>query len=188
VPSLALGSVEVSPFELTSAYVPLANGGAGVIPHAITRIRTADGQVLFERAGSGPGQVIPARPTADLVSMMSYAIANGTGRHAYLSDRPSAGKTGTSQDFRDAWFVGFTGDYVAGVWLGNDDNAPMSRVTGGTLPALTWNMLMRDAHRGLPPRALAGRLPGGAPAPDLENDDDIADIILGSNVGYPAGN
>jgi len=184
VPSLALGSVEVSPFELTSAYVPLANGGAGVIPHAITRIRTADGQVLFERTGSGPGQVIPARPTADLVSMMSYAIASGTGHRAYLNDRPSAGKTGTSQDFRDAWFVGFTGDYVAGVWLGNDDNAPMSRVTGGTLPAQTWNMLMRDAHRGLPPRALAGRLPGGAPAPDLENDDSIADIILGSNTGY----
>lgn len=175
-PSLALGAVEVSPFELTSAYVPLANGGAGVIPHAIARIRTADGRVLFERTGSGPGRVIAARATADLVSMMTVAIASGTGRRAYLADRPSAGKTGTSQDFRDAWFVGFTGDYVAGVWLGNDDNSPMARVTGGTLPAQTWALLMRDAHRGLPPRALAGRLP--VRAPEIERGS-LAEAFLG---------
>jgi penicillin-binding protein 1A len=185
VPSIALGTVEVSPFELTSAYVPLANGGAGVIPHAITRIVTADGEVLFERTGSGPGRVIPARPTADLVSMMSLAIAEGTGRRAYLQDRPSAGKTGTSQDFRDAWFVGFTGDYVAGVWIGNDDNSPMARVTGGALPAQTWNTMMRDAHRGLPPRALAGRLPA---QPAQASSDRLADAILRYDLELSGGN
>ena len=185
VPSLALGAVDVSPFELTSAYVPLANGGAGVIPHAITRIRTADDRVLFERTGSGPGRVIPARPTADLVSMMSVAIAEGTGRRAYLSDRPSAGKTGTSQDFRDAWFVGFTGDYVAGVWMGNDDNTPTNRVTGGSLPAQTWNLLMRDAHRGLPPRALAGRLP--VATPEIERGT-LTEAFLDYDLDLSEGN
>jgi len=184
VPSLALGSVEVTPFELTSAYVPLANGGAGVIPHAITRIRTADGRILYERTGTGPGRVIQARATADLVSMMSVAIASGTGRRAYLGDRPSAGKTGTSQDFRDAWFVGFTGDYVAGVWIGNDDNAPMSRVTGGTLPAETWATLMRDAHRGLAPSPLAGRLP--VAAPEIERGT-LADAFLGYDLDLASG-
>ncbi len=159
VPSIALGAVSVTPLELVGAYVPLANGGMGVIPHGILRIRTADGLVLYERSGSGPGRVVERRPNADLVSMMSVAIAQGTGHNAYLSGRPNAGKTGTSQDFRDAWFVGFTGDYVAGVWIGNDDNSPMNRVTGGTLPAQIWRRFMIDAHEGLAARALAGRLP-----------------------------
>ncbi len=166
VPSIALGAANVTPLELVGAYVPLANGGMGVIPHAILRIRTADGVVIYERSGSGPGRVIEPRPTADLVSMMSIAIAQGTGRNAYLRARPNAGKTGTSQDFRDAWFVGFTGDYVAGVWIGNDDNSPMNRVTGGTLPAQIWRRFMNDAHDGLAARALAGRLPLPEPVPD----------------------
>ncbi len=187
LPSLALGAVELSPFELTSAYVPLANGGAGVIPHAILRISDAAGEVFYERMGSGPGRVMGARPTADMVAMMSVAIASGTGRSAYLAERPSAGKTGTSQSFRDAWFVGFTGDYVTGVWIGNDDNAPMDRVTGGSLPARTWAALMEDVHRGLPPRALAGRLPVASSALSAM-EGDLSGALLGYELELTDGN
>ncbi len=186
LPSLALGALEVSPFELTAAYVPLANGGAGILPHAILSITTANGEVLFERSGSGPGRVLDPRPTADMVSMMSNAIANGTGRRAYLSDRPSAGKTGTSQGFRDAWFVGFTGDYVTGVWVGNDDNTPMSRVTGGSLPAQIWHGFMQEAHRDLPPSALAGRLPISTLTVDFENGA-ATETLLGYELDLSDG-
>ena len=177
-PSLALGAIEVTPLELTSAYVPLGNGGLGIIPHGVVRITTASGDVLFERSGSGPGRVLDPRPTADMVAMLSNAIANGTGRSAYLPSRPSAGKTGTSQDSRDAWFVGFTGNYVAGVWIGNDDNSHMARVTGGSLPAAVWRNFMVEAHEGIAPTALAGRLPVSTVVVDL-TDGAATESLLG---------
>jgi len=175
---LALGAIEVTPLELTSAYVPLGNGGLGIIPHGVVRITTASGDVLFERSGSGPGRVLDPRPTADMVAMLSNAIANGTGRSAYLPSRPSAGKTGTSQDSRDAWFVGFTGNYVAGVWIGNDDNSHMARVTGGSLPAAVWRNFMVEAHEGIAPTALAGRLPVSTVVVDL-TDGAATESLLG---------
>jgi len=177
-PSLALGALELTPFELTSAYVPFGNGGMGILPHGILRITTADGEVLFERTGSGPGIVLDPRPTADVVAMMSNAIANGTGRRAYLPERPSAGKTGTSQGYRDAWFVGFTGNYVAGVWVGNDDNSAMARVTGGNLPAMIWHDFMTEAHEGLAATALVGRVPIATPFVDLA-DGAAMELLLG---------
>ena len=121
---------EISLLELTGAYAAIANGGFGVWPYGIQRIEDRDGRVLYVRSGSGPGRVIAAADAADLTDMLSEAIATGTGKAARMS-RPAAGKTGTSQNARDAWFVGFTADLVAGVWMGNDDERPMASVTGG---------------------------------------------------------
>ena len=112
--------------ELVSAYAPFANGGTGVWPHGIAEIRDSDGKVVFRRAGSGAGQVISPELAGTMNDMLSAVIGHGTGRSAALP-RPAAGKTGTTQDYRDAWFIGYTADLVAGVWLGNDDNSPMQQ-------------------------------------------------------------
>ncbi len=156
----ALGASEVTLFELTAAFAPFANGGNGVIPYAIAEIRDAQGGILYRRVGSGPGAVVARPALAAMTDMMQAAVREGTGRAAAL-DRPAAGKTGTSQDYRDAWFVGFTADLVAGVWVGNDDGEPMERVTGGSLPARIWKAIMTDAHRGLPSRPLPGESRSG---------------------------
>jgi len=151
--SLALGTYEVTPLELTQAFAALANGGDGVLAYGIREIRDPQGAVLYKRAGSGPGRVAEGRTVAAMDDMMGAGVQWGTGKAAKL-DRPAAGKTGTTQDHRDAWFLGFTADLVAGVWLGNDDNKPMNRVTGGGLPARVWHDFMLAAHAGLPPRPL----------------------------------
>ena len=146
---LALGTGEVSLLELTTAYAVLARAGMGVWPHAITEITGPDGAPLYRRQGSGPGRAVPAPAARTLTAMMTKVIDGGTGRRAAIG-RPAAGKTGTSQNYRDAWFVGFTPQLVTGVWFGNDDGAPMKRVTGGGLPARTWAGFMGAAHQGLP--------------------------------------
>jgi penicillin-binding protein 1A len=153
--STSLGASEVNLLELTGAFAPFANGGNGVMPYAILEIRDSGGRVLYRRTGSGPGRVIQKAQLAPMVDMLSAVITSGTGRGAAL-DRPAVGKTGTSQDHRDAWFVGGTADYVAGVWLGNDDGAPMQQVTGGALPARLWKSFMTEAHRGVAAHALPG--------------------------------
>lgn len=155
-PSLSLGTAEVSLLELTSAYLPLANGGDGVLPHVIVRISTRDGKVLYERTGSGVGRVLDERTLTQMNDMLSAVIGFGTGRGARLGAHPVAGKTGTSQDFRDAWFIGYTAHYATGVWVGNDSNKAMKRVTGGSLPAEIWRKYMSEAHRGLQVAALPG--------------------------------
>jgi penicillin-binding protein 1A len=154
-PSLALGTGAVTLLELVSAYAPFANGGYGVWPYGIVEIRDGKGHVLFRRHGSGPGQVVSFDHVGTMNEMLSGVVRHGTGREAALP-RPMAGKTGTTQDYRDAWFVGYTADLVAGVWLGNDDNAPMNRVTGGSLPAAIWHRFMLAATRGTPVRPLPG--------------------------------
>ncbi len=154
-PSLTLGAGEVSLIELTAAYGVFANGGAGVWPYGIEEIRDSRGRVLYRRAGSGPGRVVDPLYVAAMNDMLSEVITSGTGRAAALS-RPAAGKTGTSQNFRDAWFVGYSADLVAGVWMGNDDASPMRGVTGGGLPAKLWRDFMAAAHQGTPPRPLPG--------------------------------
>lgn len=158
----ALGASEVTPFELTAAFAPFANGGGSIIPYAIQEIRDNEGNVLYRRMGSGTGVVLQRQTLAAMDDMLQAVVREGTGRAAAL-DRPVAGKTGTSQDYRDAWFVGFTADYVAGVWVGNDDGEPMERVTGGSLPARIWRAFMQEAHRGLPVRPLP--LPSAVEAP-----------------------
>jgi penicillin-binding protein 1A len=166
--SLALGTSEVNLLELVSAYAPFANGGSGVWPHGIAEIREGASKVVFRRTGSGLGQVVIPEFAGRMNEMLSAVIGHGTGGNAALP-RPAAGKTGTTQDYRDAWFVGYTADLVAGVWLGNDDNTPMSKVTGGSLPAQAWRRFMLAATRAMPVRALPGappaRMAAEAPPP-----------------------
>lgn len=153
--SIALGTSDVNLLELVSAYAPFANGGTGVLAYGIKEITDTGGRVLYRRTGSGPGQVVPSDEVGMMNQLLTGVIAHGTGRAAALP-RPAAGKTGTTQDYKDGWFIGYTADLVAGVWLGNDDNTPMNKVTGGTLPAPVWKGFMLTATQGMPIRPLPG--------------------------------
>src|SRR5882757_7077124 len=154
--SIALGTSEVSLTELVGAYAPFANGGQGVSPHVVTKIRTAEGKVLYDRPADQLGQVIEPRNVAAMNTMMQETLLSGTAHKAELPGWMAAGKTGTSQDFRDAWFIGYTANLVTGVWLGNDDNAPTRKATGGGLPVEVWTSFMRAAHQGVPVAGLPG--------------------------------
>lgn len=154
--SIALGTGEVTLLELTTAYVPFANGGVGVVPHVVRRIKTVDGRLLYERRGSGPGQVASLEDVGAMNRMLSAALVSGTAQRAQLNGWQAAGKTGTSQNWRDAWFVGYTAFFTAGVWLGNDDNSPTKKATGGSLPATLWKRLMEKVHQGMVPSDLPG--------------------------------
>jgi penicillin-binding protein 1A len=151
--SLALGTSDVNLLELVSAYAPFANGGSGVLAYGIAEITDSTGRVVYRRSGSGLGQVVPPDEVGLMNGMLAGVIAHGTGKAAALP-RPAAGKTGTTQEYRDAWFIGYTADLVAGIWLGNDDNTPMNKVTGGTLPAPAWRSFMLAAAQGMPIRPL----------------------------------
>jgi penicillin-binding protein 1A len=155
-PSLALGTAEVTPLELVAAYVPFANGGEGIAPHIIARVRNGDGKLLYEYKGAKLGRVVDQSYVAEMNDMMNATLVSGTGRQAALPDQIAGGKTGTSQSSRDAWFVGYTAHYVGGVWVGNDDGSKMHNVTGGTLPAHIWHDIMVYAHEGKQPLALPG--------------------------------
>jgi penicillin-binding protein 1A len=148
-PSLALGTSEVNLLELTAAYDVLANKGNGVFVHGIRSIENKEGKTLFIRKGNGPGKVLDTGLVSTMTRMMENTIEVGTGKNAKLN-RPAAGKTGTSQSLRDAWFIGFTSDLVVGVWFGNDDDSPMKNITGGTAPAILWSDFMKKAHLGKP--------------------------------------
>jgi len=152
--SIALGTSEVSVIELVGAYVPFANGGLGISPHVVTKIRTNEGKVLYMRSNDQLGQVIEPRHVAAMNTMMRETLLSGTARKADIPGWMAAGKTGTSQDFRDAWFIGYTSNLVTGVWLGNDDNSPTKKATGGGLPVEVWTRFMRAAHQGVPVAAL----------------------------------
>ena len=167
VSSLALGTSTVTPLELTAAYVPFANGGHGVLPYGIIRIRTRSGKVLFTRSGDGPGEVVAPLNLGQMTRLMAETVTTGTGKAARLEERPTAGKTGTTQDYHDAWFVGFTSDLVCGVWIGNDDNSPMIKATGGGLPAHIFHNFMQAAEAGLPVRPLIGSIDIAASATDV---------------------
>jgi penicillin-binding protein 1A len=174
--SLALGTSEVSPLELVSAYAPFSNGGIGVQPHVILKVRTTGGKLLYAFKGGSNGRVIEPQYVAMMDAMMQETLLTGTARKAELPGWQAAGKTGTSQEFRDAWFIGFTSRLVAGVWLGNDDNSPTKKVSGGNLPVEVWSRFMKAAHQGVAPAPL----PGGdwrreeAPAPQR-----LAEGLLG---------
>jgi penicillin-binding protein 1A len=154
--SIALGTSEVSLIELVGAYAPFANGGVGVSPHVVTRIRTTEGKVLYTRPPDQLARVIEPRNVAMMNTMMEETLLSGTARKAEIPGWMAAGKTGTSQDFRDAWFIGYTANLVTGVWLGNDDNSPTRKATGGGLPVEVWTRFMRAAHQGVPVAALPG--------------------------------
>lgn len=146
LPSIALGTPEISLLELTAAYAPFSNGGEGVIAHIISRIETPDGKILYSHIPSGPGQVVAPQHVAQMNDMLSHAIEVGTGRKAAFDNWPVAGKTGTSQNNRDAVFVGYSAHLITGVWLGNDDGSPTNKVGGGSFPVEVWREFMRKAH------------------------------------------
>jgi penicillin-binding protein 1A len=152
--SIALGTSEVSMIELVGAYASFANGGFAASPHVVTRIKTLDGKLLYARQPDQPSQVIEPRNVAMMDRMMEETLISGTARKAEIPGWIAAGKTGTSQDFRDAWFIGYTANLVTGVWLGNDDNSPTKKATGGGLPVEVWTRFMRAAHQGVAAAAL----------------------------------
>jgi penicillin-binding protein 1A len=159
--SIALGTSEVAPIEIVTAYATFANGGLAVSPHVVARIRTADGKTLYAHANAPLGRVVDARYVAMMNMMMQQVLLSGTARGASLPGWQAAGKTGTSQDYRDAWFIGYTSHLVTGVWLGNDDNSPTKRAVGGGLPVEIWSRFMGVAHRGVVPTPLPGLESGG---------------------------
>jgi penicillin-binding protein 1A len=168
--SIALGTSEVSVLELVSSYVPFANGGIAVAPHVIDKVRTAGGKLIYRAHNPGLGRVIDERTAAMMNQMMQETLTTGTARKADVGGYPAAGKTGTSQEFRDAWFIGYTGHLVAGVWLGNDDSSPTKKLTGGGMPVDIWSRFMKAAHQGLPMADLpgmAGRAYDPAPVPPM---------------------
>jgi len=153
--SIALGTSEVTPLELTSAYVPFANGGYKPDIHFIRRVTTTDGKVLYENHDDSAPRVVSPEIVGMMNSMMMGTVEFGSAKKAAFA-WPAAGKTGTSQNSRDAWFVGYTANLTTGVWFGNDDGSAMKKVTGGALPAQAWHEFMVAAHEGVPVRPLPG--------------------------------
>jgi penicillin-binding protein 1A len=178
VASLALGTSGVTPLELTGAYAAFANGGESAAPFGILKVRTISGKVLYEHPARSHVAVMSAENEAAMTRLMHETVATGTGKSAKLGDRPVAGKTGTTQDFHDAWFIGFTADLVCGVWIGNDDATPMKHATGGGLPTHIFQDFMTGAEQNLPVRALAGAfIAANLPAPEKTPDEPAAPRI-----------
>jgi len=164
-PSLPIGADEVTVLEHAVAYATFPNKGKSVTPHAVLEVRTGAGDLVwrFDRDGKKPLQAIPASVASDMVGMMSHVVSEGTARRAALDGIPTAGKTGTTNAYRDAWFVGYTGNFTCAVWYGNDDYSPTNRMTGGALPAQTWHDIMTAAHQGVEIKDIAGY--PGSPKP-----------------------
>ncbi|MDD9977894.1 MAG: transglycosylase domain-containing protein [Boseongicola sp.] len=159
-PALALGTSESTLLEMTGAYAGILNGGSSVEPYGLVELRLkGDNSPLLVQEGGIGERVITESAARQLIYMMSEVVQRGTGTRARLDGRPAAGKSGTTQAARDAWFIGFTADYVAGVWMGYDDNTPLTGVTGGGLPAEIWKQTMLRLHEGLPVRALPMEIP-----------------------------
>lgn len=157
MPSLSLGTSEVSLLELTASYGAFQTSGFQVTPYAVLKATDPNGAVVFERTAPERPQRVMARSIAeDMNQMLFEVVRTGTGRGAALPDRTVCGKTGTSQEFRDAWFVGYTAQFLTGVWVGNDDGTPMRAVTGGSLPAAIWKSAMTVAQKDLPAEPVPG--------------------------------
>ena len=175
-PSMALGAVEVSPMEMAQAYAPFSNGGFLAKGYGIERIRTASGKVLYDHGveKTARSAVIGSPALQYMNQMMREVVASGTGARAKVAGYDIAGKTGTTSDYKDAWFVGYTGGFVTAVWTGKDDNTPMKRVTGGGAPAEIWRTFMAAAL----PRLKATPIPGGVvEPPPVVPSDPIGDLI-----------
>jgi len=154
--SLPLGTSEVTLYEMVRSFAAFANNGNKTEPYVILDVRTTDGTMLYEHPSTPATPVIAPQQLAEMNQMLFEVTQTGTGKRADLSPRPAAAKTGTSQDWRDAWFIGYTADLVTGVWVGNDDNSAMSKVVGGGIPATIWKAYMVAASKDLPVRTLPG--------------------------------
>ena len=171
--TLALGTSEVTLMELAGAYGALATGGRLIEPHIIKSVRTSSGRMVYQRPPERRKTVAALQHVGALNDMLNAVLVSGTGKRAALATHPAGGKTGTSQDFRDAWFVGYTAHYIGGVWIGNDDRRPMNNVMGGGLPSKLWHEVMTVAHEGATPTALPGTMTAplssaGAPVDEVE--------------------
>lgn len=184
--SIALGTSEVSLLELTAAYAPFMNGGYKATPHIIRRISTTDGKVLYENDYAEPPRVLSEPVVAEMNRMMKGVITDGTGKKARLDRWEAAGKTGTTQSFRDALFIGYTSNLTTGVWFGNDDGQSMKKVTGGGLPAIAWHDFMTTAHSGLTPVPLAGEGYVEPQAEPMTIGTILSDVFSGGEKRYPA--
>jgi penicillin-binding protein 1A len=164
--ALPLGPSEVTVMDMATGYSAFANGGFRALPHGILNIRTSSGEVLYDRISNPPElkRVLDQTTVNGMVEMLNNVVLAGTGRRAQLPGINAAGKTGTTQAYRDAWFVGFTGNYSTAVWFGNDNFRPTRRLTGGRLPAETWQKYMQVAHLYTEIKPL----PGLEPPPDAE--------------------
>jgi penicillin-binding protein 1A len=170
-PSLPIGADAVTMIEHVGAYGTFPNLGMKVTPHAILEVRTGDGRTVwrFDRDGPTPKRALPQRVAQDMITMMNSVVEHGTAQRARLDGIIAAGKTGTTNAYRDAWFMGYTGNFVCGVWFGNDNYEPLNRMTGGSLPAMTWHAIMEYAHQGIEIKQLPG-LPIPAARPKLVAD------------------
>ncbi|WP_299143660.1 transglycosylase domain-containing protein [uncultured Tateyamaria sp.] len=197
-PALALGASESTLLEMTGAYAGILNGGSSVTPYGLVDLRLkGDAEPLMGSGGGIGERVIQDGAAAQLIWMMEKVVSQGTGQRAQFGGREIAGKTGTTQAARDAWFIGFTADYVAGVWMGYDDNTPLTGVTGGGLPAEIWRETMLRVHDGLPARPLPMRPPEGAtrtaPAPTQRTEpprttEGIIEFLIRDILGGGAPN
>jgi len=188
-PSLPIGSDEVTVLEHAVAYATFPNRGKAVTPHTVLEVRTGAGDLVWrwDRDGPKPKQAIPPNIAADMAGMMSHVVSEGTARRAALDGIPTAGKTGTTNAYRDAWFVGYTGNFTCAVWYGNDDYSPTNRMTGGSLPAQTWHDIMVAAHQGVEVREIPGigmgqKLP---PQPVSNAQANAAPKVLETKPGPP---
>ncbi|NEX93087.1 penicillin-binding protein 1A [Caulobacter sp. 17J65-9] len=183
-PSMALGAVEVSPIEMAQAYAPFSNGGLRVQAYGINRIRTKSGKVLYEHRPNEVGKtsVIGNPPLSYMNRMLRQVVASGTARGAAISGYDLAGKTGTTSDYKDAWFVGYTGGFVTAVWVGKDDNKPMKKVTGGGSPAAIWKTFMSATL----PRLKVSAIPSGPQAAQAVGDP-IGDLLSSAGGLFGGG-
>src|SRR5256714_7468681 len=162
---MPIGADEVTVLDHPGGYTMFANLGKAHTPHAVLEVRSGAGDLIWrwDRDGKKPVQVIPPQVAVDMVGMMTKVVEEGTARRAALNGIRAAGKTGTTNAYRDAWFVGYTGNFVCGIWFGNDDYSPLNRMTGGSLPAMTWHEIMEYAHQGVELKNLPGLPPNPAP-------------------------
>jgi penicillin-binding protein 1A len=166
-PSLPIGAAEVTVLDHVGGYATFPNLGKAVQPHAVLEMRTGAGDLIwrFDRDGKKPEQVLRPQVALEMNAMMNKVVEEGTGKRAILDGIKAAGKTGTTNAYRDAWFMGFTGNYVCGVWVGNDDYQSTKRMTGGSLPAMIWHDIMAYAHQGIELKNIPGVAPGPTPPP-----------------------
>jgi len=182
-PAMALGVSQVSPLEMAQAYAAFSNGGQRVAAYGMERIRTTGGAVVWQRRPTPPVQAIANPPLSELNQMLRAVVASGTGVRAAIPGRDVAGKTGTTSDYRDAWFCGFTGNLTTVVWMGRDDNSSMRRITGGSAPADLWRGVMTAAFGRLP----TGAIPPGPPPPMYAPPALLTSAPAGEPAAPPAG-